>query len=371
MQANTTVPASAPAQFKLSICIPTYNRAAFIGETLRCLIEQATDECEIVVSDNASTDDTEQVVREFVARFERLRYIRQEDNRGLDGNYDRVVRLACGEYCWLMTDDDLLKPGAVAAVLEGTRQNPSLIIVGTDIRSFNLSKVVQRRWPDFESDRTYGPDELDRLFVEVGGTVNVNAIVIKRHIWLERDATRFYGTFLVHLGVVFQEPLPGNTLVIAEPYISYRTGNVQTYSPYVSAIIWEKWPWLVDTMAISELAKRKLDSPQPWCHFQELFVYRGRGFYGKSEYDRWVRPRLRSLHEIFIARLVALLPGTLVNALCIAFYSMTRIRYRGLWQPEIMVHWMRASRFHFRHLRILKLLQNRAALATARQPNGR
>lgn len=50
---------------KLSICIGTFNRSAFIGATLESIVSQATSECEIVVSDNASNDDTWKVVSEY------------------------------------------------------------------------------------------------------------------------------------------------------------------------------------------------------------------------------------------------------------------------------------------------------------------
>jgi len=67
---------------KLSICIPTYNRAAFLGEALDSVIRQATDEVEIVVSDNASTDNTEALVREYQARFPRIRYHKNPGKSG-------------------------------------------------------------------------------------------------------------------------------------------------------------------------------------------------------------------------------------------------------------------------------------------------
>jgi len=54
---------------KLSVCISTVNRAAFLGATLENLVAQATEELEIVVSDNASTDETGKVVAEYALRF--------------------------------------------------------------------------------------------------------------------------------------------------------------------------------------------------------------------------------------------------------------------------------------------------------------
>ena len=100
----------------LSICIATYNRAGFIGETLDSIIAQMDDDVEILVVDGASTDNTEGIMREYTQKESRIRYVRLSAKGGVDQDYDKSVELARGEFCWLFTDDDLLKPGAVAAV---------------------------------------------------------------------------------------------------------------------------------------------------------------------------------------------------------------------------------------------------------------
>src|SRR5688572_20142525 len=104
---------SAPARLLLSICITTFNRSKFIGATLESILTQTPECCEVVVLDGGSTDGTKQIISEYARRFDRLRYIRNDVNGGYDRDCNQVVELACGKYCWLMTDDDLLKPGAV------------------------------------------------------------------------------------------------------------------------------------------------------------------------------------------------------------------------------------------------------------------
>jgi abequosyltransferase len=348
---STILQPSAP---KLSICITTFNRAAFIGATIESILIQLTNDCEVVVLDGASTDGTQHVVSEYTRRFDRLRYIRQDTNNGFDRDCDRVVELAGGEYCWLMTDDDLLKPGAIAAVLQALRRDFSLIIVNAEAKDLSMSKVLMRRWLDFESDRVYGPGEMDRLFVELGDVLTyVGSVVVKRAIWLDRERERYYGSWFIYLGVIFQEPLPGEALVIAEPFITYRAGNTQTWSPQRGEIIFVKWPLLVASLALSESAKKKVESTEPWRNPRLLLQWRGLGFYSLSEYQRWVRPRLRSIRETLIPALVALIPGVLVNTFFVFYYS---VRQRANW-----VHGMKESRFYFRNWRVF-----RRSLPTAR-----
>ncbi|MDR3410855.1 MAG: glycosyltransferase family 2 protein [Formivibrio sp.] len=102
---------------KLSICIPTYNRAAALRETLLCLLAQMEDGMEIVISDNASTDGTDTMVAVLQQECPCIRYRRWPQNLGADRNYLRSVDGAQGEYCWLFGSDDLIEPGTVRQVM--------------------------------------------------------------------------------------------------------------------------------------------------------------------------------------------------------------------------------------------------------------
>lgn len=340
-------------QFKLSICIGTYNRAAFIGETLESIISQATSDLEIVVSDNASTDNTEEIVAKYGCRFGGLRYIRQPTNIGLDRNFDHAVDQARGEYCWLFTDDDVVKPHAIARILEALRGDFSLVLVNVESRDLSMSKVLQHRWIDIDSDRVYGREEMDRLFLDMDDATRayIGKTILKREIWLARDRQQFYGSLYIHVGTIFQERLPGETLVIAEPLVSYRLGNENTYSSKIIELMFSKWPSLVESLSLTEGAKRSVASAEPWGNPSWLLFLRGWGLYSLAEYRRWVRPRLSSTFEKLICILVALLPGALVNFLFLCYYSVRRDRGH-------LLHLMGQSRFNLRNLRIFNAAPN-------------
>lgn len=314
--------------FKLSICIATFNRSAFIGETLQSVIDQATNECEIVVSDNASTDDTEQVVMSYASRFDRLRYVRQPTNKGLDRNFDRAVELARGEYCWLMSDDDLLKPAAVKTVLNALGRDLSLVVLNVEQRDFSLARVLRHRWLEFESDRLYGRAEMDRLFSELDETLwYISNIVVKREIWLDRDRERYYGSLFIHVGVIFQKYLPGETLVIATPLVIFRLGNAHSFE--LSDMFFVKWPALVESLAVSATARSKVRSAEPWKNPLWLLLLRACGVYSMNEYRQWISPRLTSIREKSAPVLIALLPGVVLN-LFFVLYCLIR-RNHGDW----------------------------------------
>ncbi|WP_448526536.1 glycosyltransferase family 2 protein [Parathermosynechococcus lividus] len=91
---------------KISIGMPVYNGARYIREALDSLLAQTFTEFELIISDNASTDDTEAICREYAAKDHRVRYIRQSQNLGASANFKFVLDEALGEYfMWAAADD--------------------------------------------------------------------------------------------------------------------------------------------------------------------------------------------------------------------------------------------------------------------------
>jgi glycosyltransferase involved in cell wall biosynthesis len=103
----------------LTIAIPTYNRAWCLRELLSPLVDQVKDEprIELIISDNASPDDTPSVIEEFVARGLPVRYIRNTQNIGADANFLQCFEQARGKYIWIFSDDDIIVPGALKKLL--------------------------------------------------------------------------------------------------------------------------------------------------------------------------------------------------------------------------------------------------------------
>ena len=120
---------------KVSLCIPVYNGARFLAETMRSALAQDYADFELVVSDNASTDETPQVVAGF--DDPRIVYSRSERNLGPVGNFNRCLELARGRYTKILCADDLLYPTClsrqVAILEEDAGQAISLVSCARDI----------------------------------------------------------------------------------------------------------------------------------------------------------------------------------------------------------------------------------------------
>jgi abequosyltransferase len=303
----------------LSICIATFNRARFLDETLESIIVQASQDVEIIVVDGASTDDTAAVVARFADRFPRLHYYQQAINSGFDRDFDRAVALATGVYCWLMSDDDILKPGAVAAVLQAIANDwHPLVIVNAEVRDAALARQLEARRLRISEDRTYPPREFPALFAETANYLSfIGCVVIRRKLWLTRDRDRFFGSAFVHVGVIFQEPLPGAAYVIANPYITIRYGNA-TWTARAFEIWLFSWPKVIWSLPFAEQVKRRVCRKEPWRRLRTLLRYRALGAFSMPEYQRLIAPRA-SWRLRLGALLLLALPEPVANDLCVAY----------------------------------------------------
>jgi len=306
---------------RLSICIATLNRARFLKETLDSILNQASDEVEVVIVDGASSDGTGEVVRGLQRRFPCIRYLRREKAMGVDRDFDAAVQHAGGEYCWLLCDDDLLKPEAVAKVLSGARRGHSLLVVNADVWNAGYSKLLEDGRMKIDGDRVYPSTGIETLFVDTAKYLTfIGGVVIRRDLWLARERERYFGTEFVHVGVIFQAPLPGTTLVISKPLISIRYGMAHWTER--SFDIWMfKWPELVWSLpGISDDANHRVTPREPWKILKTLLTFRAMGAYSSKAYHDKVRARTMGWAQRAVPFLVSILPGRILNFLGIAYF---------------------------------------------------
>jgi glycosyltransferase involved in cell wall biosynthesis len=132
---------------KLSICIPTYNRALHLRNCLSSIIKNQSRskiEYQVCVSDNCSIDETENVVRLAQANIA-IKYQKNPSNLGIPRNFLNAVEMADGEFVWLIGDDDLLLPNALAEVSDLIASHP-----GVDyfyVNSFHLTTQYVLSFP--------------------------------------------------------------------------------------------------------------------------------------------------------------------------------------------------------------------------------
>jgi abequosyltransferase len=136
---------------KLSICIPTYNRAKYLEELLDSISVQLDKtmrkQIEICISDNASNDDTKSVVRVFEKKSAlHVKYHRNGKNVGFDRNYKFVADMADSSYCWVIGSDDTLPEGAIARVLEEVSKGGDIFLFDREEYSLDMKFLKRKYW---------------------------------------------------------------------------------------------------------------------------------------------------------------------------------------------------------------------------------
>lgn len=130
----------------LSICIPTFNRSALLEEALTTLLNDISEDfahdIEVVISDNASTDNTQQICEKFCREYSQINWVikRQSSSIGAD-NVQYVATLAHGRYIWILSDDDLILPGALKTLLDNIKDDYDILI--TNHTSFDVDPAIQ------------------------------------------------------------------------------------------------------------------------------------------------------------------------------------------------------------------------------------
>jgi glycosyltransferase involved in cell wall biosynthesis len=143
----------------LTIAIPTYNRAALLDKQLAWLataIKGFESECEIIISDNCSTDNTPGVVKKWQTAFSNTVFIanRNRENIGLMPNIAFCLQAAGSKYVWTVGDDDPIQERTLGYVVTRIKRNPSLSLMFLNCcgRDKNTNKVLVEHWFPSDSD---------------------------------------------------------------------------------------------------------------------------------------------------------------------------------------------------------------------------
>lgn len=124
-------------QPKVSLGIPVYNGENFLEDCLESLLKQSFTDFEIIISDNASTDRTAEICREFEQRDSRIRYDRSPTNIGPIRNFDRVFQLSQGLYFKWCAHDDICGPEFLGQCVEVLESQPDVALCYSKMKVIN------------------------------------------------------------------------------------------------------------------------------------------------------------------------------------------------------------------------------------------
>lgn len=217
---------------RITIGIPTYNRAVDIRGAIESVLAQMNggfhDRLDILVSDNASTDSTQEVVRDYMSRYpERVTYRRNPHNIGFSRNVDALIRHARGEFVLLLSDDDVLDDNALAVLWDILDQHGDVGLVFLSETPYD-SALREPLFPKAghvsrKGGVLYRPGleyvRKNRIFPPF----LLSGYVVRRNAWIRADATEFHDTLCVHTLTALKMALVTSVYWSHAPSIRYRS----------------------------------------------------------------------------------------------------------------------------------------------------
>jgi glycosyltransferase involved in cell wall biosynthesis len=150
----------------ITVGIPTYNGSRKIENAVMSVLKQGYPNVEILISDNGSTDNTQEVCLELARKIPCVRYFRQPQNIGWVANFQFVLSHATGDFFMWLCDDDALEPGIVTKYVDFLQHNPDYSLVSGQIRYWDGDRTVLCE-RDFNFEQSSGVKRLLYFYFKV------------------------------------------------------------------------------------------------------------------------------------------------------------------------------------------------------------
>jgi glycosyltransferase involved in cell wall biosynthesis len=128
--------------FKVSVGMPAYNGEKFICTAIESILSQSYSNFELIISDDASTDRTQEILRKYCLEDSRIKYIRQHKNIGADKNFKKVLDAATGEFFMFASQDDLFSPNWLSCLTLPLKEMSNCASFGSTIYIDEVDKII-------------------------------------------------------------------------------------------------------------------------------------------------------------------------------------------------------------------------------------
>lgn len=227
MEGTVTVQMEPKAAPLVSIGLPVYNGENFIQAAIESILAQTFEDFELIISDNASTDKTQEICLRYVARDPRVHYYRSEENMGASWNYNRVFELSRGAYFKWSAHDDVCAPDFLKKCVEVMEKDPSVVLC------FPQTKIIDAQGEivgnsDFKLDTdSESPSKRFASLILARGHKCFEAFALNRREAIE--GTRLMGNYPVSDRVFLGEmALRGRFFMVPEYLFFNRCHSTQS-----------------------------------------------------------------------------------------------------------------------------------------------
>lgn len=166
---------------KVSVLIPVYNGARNLRECLDSILAQRFADMEILVSDDASADESLSVVEQYAAKEPRLRWWKNSSRLGLTGNFNRCLQAARGDYVkFVLQDDKLMSPDTITRMTAQLDDNPGVSLVASATVLMDEQSRTTGYRSHFRAGVTPGTQAIRRCLEEPGNLIGEPTVVMFR-----------------------------------------------------------------------------------------------------------------------------------------------------------------------------------------------
>jgi glycosyltransferase involved in cell wall biosynthesis len=263
---------------KISVIVPNYNHAPYLSERLDSILSQTYDDLELLILDDASTDDSHRILMRYYSK-PRVRIVVNPVNSGAAfPQWNRGIHLAKGEYVWIAESDDSADPHFLEALVPLLDENPSLGIVYCQSRIIDREGVVvgdSLNWTsDLDPERwkadfiNNGSDEIRSYLIHKNTIPNASAVITRRNILrrvLPVDTSFQLCGDWMHWGKVL---LHTDLAYIAEPLNNWRLGSSNSRPLRPGILEWKEGQRVIRRFA-KELELPEFETTKILMDFEE------------------------------------------------------------------------------------------------------
>ena len=204
----------------LSICVPTFNRAISLERTLGMIISQMDGYesiIEVVILDNCSPDDTEEVARQYAEKYNYIRYYKNHENIGFDRNVDSVIKKSSGEFVWILADDDYIEQNSIGKIINVIVNNSeaNFILLNYALYKDDFKTFVSNSRVNALSN-CIAIDGNDFYSKAVFANSFVSSNVFRRASWVNAKPDQYYDTGWIHFYVARDILLDSKSYIISD-----------------------------------------------------------------------------------------------------------------------------------------------------------
>jgi abequosyltransferase len=201
----------------------------------QCKENNLYNQVEIVIADNASTDNTQAVVEEYKKKYPNIVYFRNETNLGFDRSFVKLIEKSTGKYCLSIGDDDAFFDKTIPYILK-TLETTTVPFFGLNCWGYDYAlkeKVLNKPNLDIKNDESYGTLREYILTIKkytnlVGIFVGLSTQLFLRDPWVAyKNKEQFYDTLAIHMYINLSVFKNSPFTILAHPVIKTRSSNIR------------------------------------------------------------------------------------------------------------------------------------------------